>query len=165
MKIIFFSILLLSSLSYAFDVKPGLWDMQNTVEIDGKKYDPQAEIKKALAQVPEAQRAQMMQMLKGAQSEHGFSFVNLDTSKVCIKNEDILNGKLFEKDENCKFNLKINTAKKITGSFTCKDGAKGDVDWNAVNPKKYTGIIHATDEKGKRAKVEIAANFVTEKCN
>ncbi len=165
---LFILILFISSTTFAagFNVTPGLWEVKSTVEVDGKKYDPQAEIKKALANVPESQKKQMMEMMKGMSKENSM-LASLDMSKVCITDQMLKDGQLLkkDKDDECDFTLKNNTATRLQGTFNCKDGTKGDVDWTVVNKTQYKGTINATDSKGKKAKVNYQSKFIKSKCS
>ncbi|MCB0348908.1 MAG: DUF3617 family protein [Bdellovibrionales bacterium] len=154
-----------SAFATSFNVTPGLWEIHSTVEVDGKKYDPQAEMKKAMANIPEAQKKQMMEMMKSMNKENDV-ISSLTMNNLCITNEMLKDGSLLKTDkkDKCDFKIKTHTSTKLVGDFKCKDGAKGSVDWTGVNSKSYKGVIDATDARGKRAKINYQSKFINSKC-
>lgn len=167
MKLLILITLLFSPFALAsdtFNVKTGLWNINTTIESDGKVINPQAEVQKVLAQIPEAQRAQMMEMMKGAQKQTGAGFLNMDLSKICITKDMLDQGKMME-NKDCDFKVTTKTASKLVGNFTCKDGTKGDVDWTVISSTQYKGVMNGTDKNGKKAKVNYQAKFIKDKCS
>jgi hypothetical protein len=48
----------------SLEMEPGLWKIQSFIEVNGKRYDPQAEYKKMINAVPAQQRKKVEQALQ-----------------------------------------------------------------------------------------------------
>lgn len=119
---------------------PGLYELDMKMYMDGKLFDPMAELKKQMAANP-----QMAQMMAGMNQK------GMGLTSFCLKKEDIQSNveALFKKvdqkeDNNCKHTITSQNQKQITGKITCKNGDGGDFTINFLSSKKYE-----MDMKGK----------------
>lgn len=148
----------------SFNVKPGMWKIDMVIEADGKKINPSAELEKVMAALPEEQKKQMMEMLDKQGKGNMPAFGN-SLSEVCLTKEMIDKGVMEgKKDEDCTYNTTTKTATHMAGSFSCKSGASGTMDWNAQSTTAYTGLINVTDKSGKKSKIDYKAKFLKDKC-
>ncbi|WP_413612248.1 DUF3617 domain-containing protein [Bdellovibrio sp. HCB-110] len=153
--------------SLAFDIKPGLWEVQTVVTYDGKQFDPQAEIKKAMAAMSPEQRKQMEALMKkGAGGGSGFGGLSENGFRICYT-KAMLNDpkKVMESSKKCKMDLKSQTSTKLTGTFNCPDDkTSGTFDWTVKNQNLYEGLMTGKTKDGKTSLVRQNAKFVSADC-
>lgn len=153
--------------SFAFDIKPGLWQVQSTITINGKKFDPQAEMKKAMANLPPEHRKKMEDMLnKSAKDAKVAGHMTADGFQVCYT-KDMLNNprKFMEQSKTCKMNLKTQTATKLTGTFDCpQEKTTGTFEWTVKDSGQYNGVMTGKTKDGKSSMVEQNAKFISADC-
>lgn len=158
MKLILFVIatFVASATMAAFNVKPGLWKYELEMEIAGQKFNPMPALEKMMGSLPPEKQKEIRDKL-------GQNKANM--SEVCLTKEMIEKGSLDSKQrEDCAFKTKSNTATQISGSFSCKDGTKGSVEWKATSPTAFSGTIDVTTADGKNTEIGYNAHFLKEKC-
>lgn len=167
-SLLFISTLLISSLSFAqsFDLKPGAWKIDMTVETGGKKMNPQAEMQKMMEKIPEAQRKQMMEMMTSAAKKSGNPGF-LDLSRVCLTKEMIKDGTIVGKDaiQNCEHKVISRDSKQMKSSYKCEGGSKGEMEWNFVSSTSYTGRANVEDNAGRKTLIEYKGKHISDKCD
>lgn len=154
------SLVLMVTSAYAtsFDIKPGLWKLDMNIESGGKKIDPMAEVKKAMANMTPEQRKQMEAAMGRTLQDSGTS--------VCYTQELLnqQNGLVPENDEqNCKTDVKTKTAGKFAADFKCEDGATGTMEFNRASKEKFNGLVRVTKE-GALSKIVYEGKFVSADC-
>ncbi|WP_413942774.1 DUF3617 domain-containing protein [Bdellovibrio sp. HCB-162] len=149
--------------SMAFDIKPGLWEVSTVVTYDGKQFDPQAELKKAMANMPPEYKKKMEAAMKnsgamGNFTENGF--------KVCYTKDMLDNPKkVMDAAKKCKMNLKTQSSTKLTGTFDCpEDKTSGTFDWTVKNQNQYEGVMTGKTKDGKSSLIRQNAKFVSVDC-
>lgn len=151
-----------SAFAQVFDVKPGLWHIDMTVEADGKKTNPIAELENSMAQMPEEQKKKMMEMMKETSGISPF-----DLSKNCLTKEMIKEGALLGKDkkyDHCDYKVSTQTKTKVISGLTCIDGSKINMEWTLISATQFKGRI-MTEKSGKQGIIDYQAKFLSDKCN
>lgn len=159
MKFIILFLTFFSLSSFALDLTPGLWKIDMTIKQDGKEIDPMAELKKAMRDMPEDQRKQMMQAIEGS------GLGGPKGIQQCYTKEMIEEAELgVHEDEHCKTTTVEKSASKIVSKFNCKDGSKGAATVNIKNSKSYTGHMKMTEANGEKSEMTYQARFVSKDC-
>jgi len=128
------------------------------IESGGKKVDPMAEMKKAMAGMSPEQRKQMEMAMGRTMNGNGTS--------VCYTQELLnqQNGLVPDSDEQkCKTDIKIKTSSKFAADFKCEDGASGTMEFNRDSKEKFNGLVRMTRD-GKFSKVVYEGKFVNADC-
>ncbi|AHZ84847.1 hypothetical protein Bb109J_c2153 [Bdellovibrio bacteriovorus] len=161
--LILFTALCTASTTFAaFDIKPGLWEVKMQMTLDGKAFDPMAEMNKALEQLPPEQRKKMEAMLAGSDKIP----VTKNGYRICYT-ADMLKSpnKVMEGTKACTTKITTQTAKKLAGTFDCpKDDAKGDFEWNAKSSNEYEGLMNGKTSKGGNTQVRYQGKFISADC-
>lgn len=160
----FFAIAFLLTTSFAhaaLNMKPGLWKVSMMMESEGKKHDPSAQMKAAMAKMPEAQKKQMMDMM----AKHGAGMSEDGATQVCYSKQMIEKPESFQKQQKkCDTKIIKNTSTEVVMNFKCEDGSKGDATWTVSSSDKMKGLINMTNSKGKVSKIDYTGNFVKADC-
>jgi len=150
----------------ALSIKPGLWTMETKMKKDGKEYDPQAQMKAAMAKMSPEQKKQMQAMME--KMGHGASAFNLNEKgiQICftgemLKNEEFLNQ---HRDSECATVFPIKTANHVVTEFKCKSGATGKAEWTVKDSTHYSGIVNMTDKKGTQSEIDYRGTFASADC-
>lgn len=147
----------------SFELTPGLWDVKYTIKTDGKTFDPQAEIKKAMDKMTPEQRKQMEAML----SKAGNHSISADGMKICLTKEMLAkDNALMQKDnKDCKMNFTEKSPTKISAKFTCKNGTTGTANWNFKSAgKAYDGQVTVTQSKTESAEITHEGTWASADC-
>nr|BFD59922.1 DUF3617 domain-containing protein [Bdellovibrio sp. CKG001] len=157
------ALLTAASSAQAFDIKPGLWEAKMTLTLDGKVFDPMAEMNKALAQVPAEQRKQMEEMMAKSGSHMP---ITKDGYRICYTADMLNNPKsVMDATKSCTTKVTTQTAKKISGTFDCpKEDAKGTFEWTAKSDTQYEGVMTGKNSKGKDTVIRYEGKFVSTDC-
>lgn len=159
MKTLLFTVIFaFSSIAFsAFNIKAGLWKYELEIEIAGQKFNPMPAIEQIMANLPPEKQKEIRDKL-GQQGKGNISEVCLTKDMI---DKGLLEGK---KRDDCTFTSKTNTPNHVSGSFVCKDGTKGNVDWKADSTTAFSGTVDATTGDGKSTKIDYKARFLKEKC-
>lgn len=146
----------------AFDIKPGLWNVKMTMSVDGKVFDPLAEVTKVLESLPPEQRKQMESVL-GAK---GHMPAGKDGIAVCYSAESLKNPvSMVDNSGGCKTKTTSQTAKTISGTFECtEDGSKGTFEWSAKSDSEYVGLMNGKNRKGENTVIRYEGKFRSSDC-
>lgn len=152
---------LLSTQAQAIEMnmKPGLWEISMKMMVNGKEFDPLAEMKKSLANLPEEQRKQI---LAGISKAGGQSNI----SQVCYTKEMMKEPSSFtsEESKDCDYKITSQTAKKMTATFNCKDGNSGTSVWDFTSSTQMHMRTEAKDKKGKKTDMIYSGKFIKADC-
>lgn len=146
----------------ALDLTPGLWTIDMQIEARGKKIDPSAEMKKAMAKLSPEQRQQMAAMM-GQQG----AMLSPEGTKVCYTKEMLSMEESIartDKNEKCKTSKVKATSKRVETTFVCEDGTKGDAVWTVENAKLYKGLVNITEKTGQTSKINYTGKFASSDC-
>lgn len=163
MKFLLMLSLLLPSLALAANLKPGLWQVEMKMKQDGKFVDPMASMRKAMANMPESQRKQMMAMMREQGTGMGMMGNNLT---ACYTKEMLDENKLFAQNEasNCTSKILSKSAKSMKMSFNCNDGSRGEALWNIMSDSTYNGVVSMVNKDGKKSDLKYDMKFLNSDC-
>lgn len=163
MKVLFFALVLASPLAHsALNMKPGLWGLNMKIIQNGKEFNPAAEMQKALAKMPEAQRKKMMEMM-GDKASVG---VGKDgETQVCYTKKMLEKpDSLGEQSRKCDTKIITQTSTKVVTSFKCEDGSSGDGTWTMNSSENMTGLMNVKDPRGKTSQINYKGKFIKSDC-
>jgi len=127
-------------LAQSFDVKTGLWEQTENVEMPGMPMPD-------LSQVPPEHRAQMEQMLK----QQGIGGTRTTVRKSCMTAEKLNRGSewMRQNDPDCRYEIKTRTRERFAGTMTCDKGT-ATVDFRATDREHVTGTLEGQFGEGGR---------------
>ena len=164
MKYLFCLLLFSTTSSWgAVNMKPGLWSLDTKISTGGKEIDPSAQMREAMAKMPEAQRNKIMGMLgKNGKMRLG----QTGDTQVCYSKKLIENPTNFENNQNqkCSTKLIVNTKKKIVSAFKCTNGSSGEGSWNFDSEKSMSGVVKMKDASGKTSQIKYQGKFLKADC-
>lgn len=136
-------------------VKLGLWETSVQHSMEGVEAPSISE--EDLAQIPEAQRAQIRGMMSG----------NLGSSKHCITSENLASHRAFSgRNRNCAHTLVSETTAKAVVDFTCtgKDASHGTITINRVDDEHTRGTIKSISEASGETTLTFQSKFLATDC-
>lgn len=130
---------------------PGMYKVTSKITVDGKNFDPSAEIKKAMAQQSQAMTPEMIAQMKKMNIEMP-KMVDPHNLQVCItakdlKYEDILKSR---KESTCQYKTLKHTPQEMHMTFTCADGSVTTSITQVINKKKYTSHNVTKNKKNNK---------------
>lgn len=139
-----------SALALKLDLTPGLWEHSFTISSEnGEVEKAMQEMQKQLANMPEAQRKMMEDMM----ASQGISMGADGTSvKMCMTKEQIERGELPQQDKNCTQEITEQGKNKFRIDFSCTGNSKtrGSGEMHLIDSKNYTGSSRLiTEARGK----------------
>lgn len=153
----------LGALAQKLNMKPGLWNVEMTVQgADGKKINPAAAMEEAMAKIPKAQREQMMKMMGKMEMPK----MNKKGMEICYT-EQMLNdpGSIAKhEDQDCTSKFVSKTATEVKTTFKCKDGTTGNATWKVLNDSNYEGEVHVNSPENGKSKILYKGTFISKKC-
>ncbi len=166
-KLIVVVLMMIAPTSFgALSMKPGLWTIETKMKRDGKEYDPQAQIKAAMAKMSPAQKKQMEAMM--AKMGHDTSAIGMSEKgmQVCftgetLKNEEFLNP---HQQRDCETSFPVKTSTRVVTEFKCKGGSSGTAEWNVKDSTHYNGFVKMTDKNGVKSEINYLGTFVSADC-
>ena len=148
------------------NLKPGIWEIKSTMTLDGKKMDPQAELKKAMADLPPEQQKMMKEMIDTMAKEKGVRHGG-DGMQLCLDEKALNSPKSLvgnEDNQDCDYKIDDKDPKNISMSFTCKDGSHGQGSWNLSSETEYKGKMDVESKDHKKSSMDYKAKFVSADC-
>jgi len=127
-------------LAQSFDVKTGLWEQTEKVELPGMAMPD-------LSRVPPEHRAQMEQMLK----QQGIGGARTTTRKSCMTAEKLSQTAewMTRKDPDCRYEIKTRTRQRFAGTMTCSKGT-AEVQFQATDREHVSGTLTGRFGEGGR---------------
>lgn len=149
----------------SLEMEPGLWKIQTIAELDGKKYDPQAEYKKMMSAVPTDQRKKVEEALQKSLSKQNTSLNKDGSSKICYTKKMLQNPAILTpQNKKCKITVLKNNPSKLLSSFSCSEETEGTMEWTLTNRKKFNGIILTKNAQGIESKMIQSGKFMSSSC-
>jgi hypothetical protein len=161
MKYLVIFALTLPTLSFAkmSNLKPGKWLMTMTMMKDGKEHDPLAEMRAAVAKMPPEQRKEVEASLRGQLGN-----VTDKGTEICYSQKSFEQVAMAKPAENCESKIIEDSATKFRSTFSCKDGSKGDSNFNISGDNQIAGTINVTTASGDKTSVKNNMKFVSQDC-
>ena len=143
-------------------LNPGLWEVKVKIKNGDQEVDPQAEVKKAMANMPPEQRKQMEAVL----AQHGAAMGGDSGMKVCFTAEQLADGKFLghRPHDNCESSITHQSSSQVAMSFKCKDGTNGSGEWKLDGKTTYSGHMKMTKKDGKLTEITQVGKFVSADC-
>lgn len=139
-----------AALAQAQERKPGLWQVEQKLELPADQQKQMDEARRQLAAMPAAQRKQMEAMLaqKGLQIDLA---AGGQKAQICLSQNDIARDEApVDRRDDCKYDTRRAGA-TMTVNYQCSQPvSKGEIVVTSVSPERYTMKMVGTDAKGAR---------------
>lgn len=147
-------------------IEPGLWEYDVRITVDGKTFDPNAEMQKMLQNLPADQRAQAQQMMEQA---GGSWDIPKGPFQECYTQEDINNNMHVRMAElkQCTFDPFEKTKTTWKTQYTCKEKGhrlKGDLVITFQGTKQYKVVTNTQTQDGKALKAQYDSQWLRASC-
>jgi hypothetical protein len=146
----------------ALDIQPGLWLLTTKMKREGKEMDHMAQMQQSMAKMSPEQKKKMMEIMGSAGTGIGPG----GEMKVCFTKDQFIKPEtaVSEQFKKCDSKITTNTSTKMVMTFTCKDGATGEMTFAAPDPKVYTGTMNMKSSKGIASEISYHGKFVAADC-
>lgn len=167
-----FIISLIPQNSYsALAIKPGLWNVEMKITQNGKEFDPQAQMKAALAKMKPDQRKKMESMMAqmsglGGKAGSGMMGASEKGFQVCytaemLKSENVLH---HQSEKNCETRFPVKTSEKLIVEFNCKNQTSGNAEWKVLDSTHYEGKMSIKRNQSPDSTLIYKGTFVSTDC-
>ena len=138
-------------------MKPGLWQVDNKMQADGKMGQDMAKMQQEMASMPPEQRKMMQEMMAKQGVSVGKDGPGSIGAKVCMTKEMAERNEIPSHKDGCKQTLSSRSGNTMKISFTCTNPpANGEGQISFVSPEAYTMTMTMnTAVQGKPQKVNM----------
>lgn len=161
---LFFSTFIFTDSAWAvkLNLKPGVYNMQSKMLKDGKTFDPLAQVRAQMANMPPEVRAMMEKQVNATDF--------LKDRKICILAES-LDSKKFREDfkrqnkqmKSCKHKILKETAKEIKATMKCKEG-NSSIHMQFLSPTSFKQTIEGNVAGNQNVQIVMQAKREGAKC-
>lgn len=140
-------------------MKPGLWEISNKMQADGKMGQDMAKAQQRMANLPPEQRKMMQAMMAKQGVAVGNDGPGTTGTKVCMTKEMVGRNEFPSRNDGCKQTVSPRSGNTMKISFTCTSPpSSGDGKITFVSPETYTmNMMMNTMANGKPQKVSMDA--------
>ncbi len=140
-------------------MKPGLWEIKNKMQADGKMGQDMAKAQQQMANMPPEQRKMMQDMMAKQGMTMGSEGPGTIGAKVCVTKEMVERNEIPSQREGCKQTVSARSGKTMKISFTCTNPpSNGEGQITFASPEAYTmNMIMNTAAGGKSQRVNMDA--------
>lgn len=146
--------------AHAQSNKPGLWEIQQQMQLDPAQQKQMDEARKQMAAMPPEQRKMMEDMMArqgvGVDLAGGGSKV-----KICIGKEDAAP---IEKRADCAYDSQRSGATWKVKYRCTKPVSEGDIEVTTLSPERYTMKMRGTDAKGRAMAMQGEGKWLSADC-
>lgn len=136
------------------DIELGYWEMTSEMAENDM-------MKQMLANVPEAQRAQMKAMM---QSQMKPTVIKQCITKQSMQQLDKQFQQAFAGQQQCQFKLTQSTSQQFSGVITCTGGVVTEVHTKVINTKRHeTNVTTQVPQMGTN-KIKSVAQWISATC-
>ncbi|HEU4460293.1 MAG TPA: DUF3617 domain-containing protein [Methylibium sp.] len=148
----------------AQSLKPGLWEVQNRMQLDAAQQKQMDEMRKQMAAMPEAQRKQIEQML--AQQGAGVDVAGGGTKvRLCLTKDDVARDTPpVDARTDCSYDGKRNGATQQVRYVCTKPPSQGEIEVTTVSPERYTMKMTGTAGAGKPVAMQGEGRWLAADC-
>ena len=141
------------SLAASIQAKPGLWEINISVE--------SAALNKAMAALSPEARKKLQEM----QAKHGIGANGGPGSKVCYSKDVLDRVEIIAQSASgmCEHKVREKSSSVLRSDFTCNDGTSGTSDFVFDSPTSFSGKIKST-KNSKVTEVTQTARFLGTDC-
>jgi hypothetical protein len=127
----------------AQNLKPGLWEISNTMKSAGGEMEKAAaEMQAQMADMPPEQRAMMEGMMAKQGMKMGAGAPGAMSVKTCLSPEMVERNEFPAQQGNCKSTSQPRAGNVVKMSFTCSDPASsGEGVYTFVSPEAFTSKL------------------------
>lgn len=147
-------------------MKPGLWEINNKMQADGKMGQQMARAQQEMANMPPEQRKMMQEMM----AKQGVAMGgpgNIGT-KVCMTKEMAERNEVPSQKDDCKQVASPRSGKTVKISFTCTNPpSSGEGQITFVSPEAYTMTMTmntVADGKSQKVNMDSAGKWLSADC-
>jgi hypothetical protein len=140
-------------------MKPGLWEINNKMQADGKMGQDMATMQQSMADMPPEQRKMMQEMMTKQGMTVGNDGPGTIGTKVCMTKEMVERNEFPSQKDDCKQTASPRSGKTMKISFTCTNPpSSGEGQITFVSSEAYTmNMTMNTVAEGKPRKVNMDA--------
>jgi hypothetical protein len=162
---------LLSAVSYcasAQTMKPGLWEINNKMQADGKMGQDMAKAQQRMASMPPEQRKMMQDMMAKQGVAIGSGGPGNIGTKVCMTKEMAERNEMPSQKDGCKQTAAPRSGNTMKISFTCTNPpSSGEGQITFVSPEAYTMNMTMTTAAGgnpQKINMDSAGKWLSADC-
>lgn len=147
------------------ELEPGLWEVRVNMDMGGQKMDmtkmakelAKTIPKESLEKLPKEARAELEKVL--AQKD--------EVPRNCITKEMLKDpSKMkFSDRPDCDYKITKQTSSEMKMTFSCKDGASGEMHMKTKGKKAYTIDAKGSDKTGVKLSFTVEGKFIQTKCD
>lgn len=163
-------ILLVISFSSALSAQdmgltPGMYQVTSKITVDGKNFDPSAEIKKAMAQLSQTMTPEMIAQMKKMKIEIP-KIVDPNNLQICITAKDLKYEEIIKsrKESSCNYKTIKHTSQEMHMRFTCEDGSDTTSITKVLNKKHYTTNNTTKNKNDQLTKMDSEGRWISSRC-
>lgn len=149
-------------------MKPGLWEINNKMQADGKMGQDMAMAQQQIANMPPEQRKMMEEMMAKQGVAMGSGGPGAIATKVCMTKEMAERNEIPSQKDDCKQTASPRSGKTMKISFTCTNPpSSGEGQITFVSPEAYTmNMTMNTVAEGKpqRVNMDAAGKWLSTDC-
>jgi hypothetical protein len=130
-------------------MKPGLWEVQQQMQMDEKQRKQMDEMRKQMAAMPPEQRKMMEDMM--ARQGLGVDLASgTQKVKLCLTKEDVTRDTPpVDQRKDCSYDGSRSGATQTIKYRCTKPASQGVIEIVGAGPERYTMKMNGTDEKGR----------------
>lgn len=149
-----------SACAGAQTMKPGLWEINNKMQMDGKMGQEMARAQQEMANMPPEQRKMMQDMMAKQGVTMGKQGPGNIGMKVCMTKEMVERNEMPSQKDGCKQTTSPRSGKTMKISFTCTNPpSSGEGQITFVSPEAYTmNMTMNTVAEGRPQKMNMDAS-------
>ena len=153
----------LEALAMENPMRPGLWEVKTRLKRGNSEVDPQAELKKSMADMPPERRKMMESMM--AKSGMAIGTSKDSGTQLCYTKETLARKDFgTDPDRHCETTIRDKTSKHVAMDFKCKDGSTGTGEWNFPSSTAYDGKMKFQKKGGQTSEIALNGRFIDANC-
>ena len=142
-----------------FQLKPGLWDIRYTSQINGEQFNAMAKMNESMKAMPAAQREKLQKIM----SQKGIGMGSGNAVKICHTKESQDQALVqSQKEQKCKIEDRVELKNGIRFKLKCENGS-GQSEYHKVSENNYKGWTEMETARGKM-KMEFYGKFLSANC-
>ncbi len=140
-------------------MKPGLWEINNKMQADGKRGQDMAKMQQEMANMSPEERKMMEEMMAKHGASVGKGGPGAITTKICVTKEMAERNEISSQKEGCKQSASSRSGNTMKIAFTCTNPpSSGEGRITFVSPEAYAmNMTMNTVEDGKAQTVNMDA--------
>lgn len=153
-----------SSTLLAQNIKPGLWEIAQQVQLDAKQQAHMDQMLKQMAAMPPAQRKQIEDMM--AKQGVGVDLAGGGKKvKVCLTKEDVTRDvPPVDQRKDCSYDAARSGAAQTIKYRCTKPVSEGVITIANAGPERYTMKMNGTDDKGRPFAMQGEGRWLSADC-